>query len=193
MIKRLYFSLLTVLLISGMAFAATPGYRQNPGTGDIMGSGKYPSDAHKIFRLVRYVPPSYSGATTLAANSIVTWDLTADDGVTVTTTTTSSDSAVAGVIVTQALTPDVSGNTAAQDVGKSNWTWLQTYGYGLVNLVSGGSNVSAGHAFGTSTTAGNVAPYDNTVNDPGRVGIAGFFYDAATAGDTGVKVFLRLD
>lgn len=189
--KRLFLLTLAALLIGGQAFAATPGYEQNPGTGDILGQGKYQSDAHKIFRMVRYVPATYAGATTLAADSIVIWDLAADDGVTVTTTTTSGDSSVAGIIVTQALTPDTDGNTAAQDRGKGNWTWLQTYGLSQVDLASGASNVLAGASFGTSTTAGESAAFTvvNTANTQ-AFGIAGFYYDAATAGDNDVQVFL---
>lgn len=183
--------------MAGIAFAATPGYRQNPGTGDILGQGKYQSDAHKIFRMVRYVPVTYAGATALAADSIVIWDLSADDGVTVTTTTTSRDSAVAGIIVVQALTPDVDGNTAVQDIGHPNWTWLQTYGLSQVDLNTT-AGVSAGYAFGTSATAGEVTYFipssnnsDITVGDSARQGNAGFFYDAATAGDNDVQVFLK--
>src|SRR3990167_4305393 len=97
--RKYLLALFAVLLLAGQAFAATPGFRQNPGTGDILGQGKYQSDAHKIFRLVRYVQPSatFASAATLAADSIVVWDVTNDDGVTVTTTTISSDSAVAGI------------------------------------------------------------------------------------------------
>ena len=195
--KKILYIALAVLLMGGQfvgqAFAASPGYEQNPGTGDILGQGKYQSDAHKIFRMVRYVPATYSGATTLGADSIVIWDLAADDGVTVTTTTTSSDTAVAGIITTQALTPDTDGNTAAQDRGKGNWTWLQTYGLSQVNLVTGGSAAQLGGAFGTSATAGEANNYLPSTTNPKTQGIAGFWYDIATAGDDDVQVFLNLE
>lgn len=190
--RKYILSLFAVLLIVGQAFAATPGFRQNPGTGDILGESKYQADAHKIFRMVRYVPPTYNGATTLSANSIVVWDVTNDDGVTVTTTTTSSDSAVAGITVTQALTPDTSGNTAAQDVGHPNWTWLQTFGYTTVSMHSTlGVIDTAGSAIGTSATAGLAAGYIPSTAFPYRNGNAGFAYDAAATGATGVEVFLN--
>ena len=189
--KRLFLICLAILLIAGIAFAATPGYRQNPGTGDILGQGKYQQDPHKIFRMVRYVPVTYAGATTLAADSIVVWDTGEDDGVTVTTTTLSADTTVAGIIVTQALTPDTDGNDAEDDVGQGNWTWLQTYGLSQVNLATG-SNSQAGSAMGTSTTAGEATVF--SVLDSGRhlqYGFAGFFYDADTAGADDVECFLR--
>ena len=193
--RKILLALITVLLMGvGQAFAVTPGYQQNPGTGDIMGQGKYQSDPHKTFRMVRYVPATYSGATTLAADSIVIWDLASDDGVTVTTSTTSSDSAVAGVIVAQALTPDTDGNTAAQDRGKGNWTWLQTYGSSQVNFAptTGAINVT-GQAFGTSTTAGEAAAFLPSTTDAKRQGNAGIAYDTAVAGDDDVQVFIRLE
>lgn len=188
--KRKLFLVLAILLVCGVASAATPGYRQDPGTGEIFGQGKYQSDAHKIFRMVRYVPPTFLGSTALAADSIVIWDLTDDDGVTVTTTTTSSDSAVAGIIVVQALTQETDGNTAAQDRGKQNWTWLQTYGLSQVNFVAGLGDTTPGHAMGTSTTAGEASMFVGNVTDAGVQGKAGFFYDLSLAGADDVEVFL---
>ena len=187
------FVILAILLVAGIAFA-TPGYQRNPGTGDILGQGKQQADPHKIFRMVRYVPTTYSGAGTLAADSIVIWNLTEDDGITVTTTTTSSDSAVAGIIVQQALTPDTDGNTAAQDAGLGNWTWLQTYGLSQVNLLTGGKATAAGDAMGTSTTAGEAIQHIGatvSITSSRNQGITGFFYDASTAGAHDVEVFLK--
>jgi hypothetical protein len=180
---------LAILLMAGNVYAATPGYRSDPGIGDILGQGKQPSDPHRIFRLVRYHAATL-GASALAANSIVIWNLTDDDGVTVTTSTTSADSAVAGIIVQQALTSDA-GNTAAQDVGNVNWTWLQTYGLTTVNLATTTAAVVAGDALGTSTVAGESAPFLPSTTNEGANGNCGFYYDAAVTGDDGVQVFLR--
>ncbi len=191
--RKLY-SIFAVLVICGMVMVGTAqaqGFRSSPGTGDILGQKKYQSDAHKIFRMVRYIPPTFLGSTTLAADSIVVWSLTADDGVTVTTTTTSSDSAVAGIIVQEAQTPEVDGNTAVQDRGKRNWTWLQTYGLSQTDLVTGGGSTVAGDAFSTSTTAGEVVQHVGTLTLDARAqGIAGFFYDVSAAGDNNVQVFI---
>ena len=115
--RRLYSCFIAALLIVGLSYGtafAQAGFRSDPGTGDILGQGKYQSDAHKIFRMVRYVQVAFDTTTALAADSIVVWDVTNDDGVTITTTTISSDSAVAGIIVQQALTQDTDANT---DVG----------------------------------------------------------------------------
>lgn len=194
MFKKILYLTLAILLVSGVAFADTPGYRQSHGVGDILGQGKYQSDPHKIFRMVRYDPPTFLGSETLAKDSIVIWDLSADDGVTVTTTTTSSDSSVAGILATQALTPEVDGNTAAEDRGKQNWTWLQTYGLAQVNAVATvGVVATAGAAMGTSTTAGEAAQFVASATDPNANGNAGFFYDAAAAGTDDVECFLKLD
>ena len=120
------------------------------------------------------------------------WDLTSDDGVTVTTTTTSSDTAVAGIIATAVATPDTEGLSASQAVGDSNWTWLQTYGKANVNLVATTTNVGvAGSAMGTSATAGEAIVHTVVEDDARTYGFAGFWYDTATAGDDGVEVFLK--
>ena len=94
--KKLFSFLFVALLLGAMsspAFAQA-GYRRDPGVGDILGQGKGQDSAHKIFRMVRYVPVT-ADSPALAADSIVIWDVGEDDGVTVTTTTQSWDSAVA--------------------------------------------------------------------------------------------------
>ena len=190
--KKFILTIFAVLLLAGQSFAATPGYRSDPGVGDILGQGKYQSDAHRIFRMVRYIPATaHAGGATLAADSIVIWSLSADDGVTVTTSTTSYDSAVAGIIVQQALTSDTEGNTAAQDVGLVNWTWLQTYGKSQADFESANGIVAAGSALGISGTAGKVAKFLPSTSNAALNGNCGFFYDALAAGDSDVEVFLR--
>lgn len=178
--------------MAGIAFAQ-PGYRRDPGVGDILGQGQYQSDAHKIFRMVRYDPPTWSGSGTLAADSIVIWSLDddyGDDGVTVTTTTTSYDSAVAGIIVQQAQTPDADDRTAVEDIGHRNWTWLQTYGLSEATVQS---PVNSGDSIATSSTAGSITQFFPSTSDSGANGNAGFAYDAATTSATDVQVFIMLD
>ena len=190
--RKLFIILIAVFLMFGttVTVMAQSGSRRDPGVGNILGQRGTQDEGNKIFRMVRYVQVIL-GASTLAADSIVIWDLTADDGVTITTTTTSSDSAVAGIIVQQALTQDTNGNTAIQDRGKDNWTWLQTYGLSKVDFVATVGVVSAaGNSFGTSTTAGEAAQYLPSTTDPGLQGKAGFAYDTATAGDNDVQVFI---
>ena|SRR3990167_5914025 len=191
--KKFIFSVLfAALLIVGLASQAfaQAGYRSDHGIGDVFGQSGYQDSPDRIFRMVRYVPVT-ADSPALAADSIVIWDLTEDDGITVTTTTTSRDSAVAGIIVAQALTQDTDGNTAAQDVGKDNWTWLQTYGLAQVDVPL--QIITAGDAMGTSTTAGEATAFNGNGTSPRNQGNAGFFYDTAAAGDNDVQCFIRLD
>lgn len=194
MSKRLISLIIAIFLLGGIVFVLGPGYREDPGVGDILGQGKYQSDPHKIFRMVRS-----TNTAQIDADSIVIWDLTADDGVTIATTTISGDSAVAGILVKDCDAQATAGNTAAEDRGGVNWTWLQTYGESQVNY-AGGGNGAAGDAMGTSTTAGEaiqmnfyLAQTADTVRNARQMGIAGFFYDANTAGEDDVECFLILD
>jgi len=180
----LCFAILLVVSL-GVAYAATPGSQLDHGAGDVLGQKKFPSDPHKIFRLVRYI-----GDSTLAADSLVIWHLTEDDGVTIGTTTTSNDSAVASIIVQPALARVTAGNTAAQDVGQRNWTWLQTYGKSQVDIYE---DVSAGDAMGTAQIVQEAGSFVASTSSSGLNGNAGFFYDAGSAEDTDVECFLRLD
>jgi len=191
MSKRIFLVLLAVLFVWGIAFAATPGTRTSPGRGEIV-QMPYASDPPKRFRMVRWVG---AGATesTLAADSIVVWDTTIDDGVTINTTTTSYDSSVAGILVTAALTQDTVDNTAVQDIGKDNWAWLQTYGKSQVNLAATAASTSAGSAMATSTTAGEAAPFVASTSSSIANGFAGFFFDVATSGTDDVECFVRCE
>lgn len=195
--KKILVISLAILFVMGIAteaFAATPGNMLSPGQGDKLGQGSLPGQAHRIFRLVRYVPASgTANSTTLTKDSIVIFCTTSDDGCTITTTTTSGDSRVAGIVVQAALTPDVLGRTATQDIGGRNWTWLQTYGksqadFAAVNILT------AGYAFGCSGEAGMATfwPIDGAVSTT-TAGNAGFVFDDVAAGATDVEVFLRLD
>ena len=191
--KLLVFTLIA-LFVCSYAFAAR-GDRTSPGVGDILGQGDLTTAPHKIFRLVRYVPAGGASTyveATLAAESIVIWDTTSDDGVTVTTTTTSPDSAVAGIIVQNALTPDYGllGGTAAGDIGRRNWTWLQTYGKCEVRIAGA---VAAGNAMGTSGTAGEAESFIPSSSDASKQGNAGFFYDAGATTSDNIECFLVCD
>lgn len=188
--KKTLFISLAILLICGMALAA-PGNETSPGHGDKLGQGGMPSDPGRIFRLVRYVPRAAGpDAATLAAESIVIWDCTSDDGVTVTETTTSYDSAVAGIIKWAALTPDAV-RTVTADIGERNWTWLQTYGLAQVR-VSAVGDVVVKEAMACSETAGEAADLISSTN-PLLVGNAGFFMDTAAKAADNVDCFLNID
>jgi len=188
---------LAILLIGGVAFAVTPGYRLSPGTGDIMrNSGQLQSDPHKKFRMVRYVPVGgTANSISLTVDSVVIWDLVSDDAVTVTESAQSQDSAVAGVITQIALTPETLGKTSAQDRGKRNWTWLQTYGEGQADLDTD-ETCAAGDAIGASDAKGRFTTYQDGGTNPRRQGILGFAYDAvSTAGtsNTDLEIFIMTE
>lgn len=192
--KKILCLVLITLLIAGVAFAATPGYRLSPGIGEnkTTAQGGQQSDPGKTFRIVRYVPITGIAdggldSATLAAESIVVYDVVSDDGVTVTTTTTSHDSAVAGVIVQAALTPETLGDSAADDRGKRNWTWLQTHGLSEVTVAG---TVSAGDALATSTVTGEAVAFVASTSASGANGNAGFFYDAQVEPADDVECFI---
>ena len=92
--KKILSLILVALLLSAVAFAATPGNVLGHDRGDVMGNvGRYNFDAHRTFRLVRYVPTAANDTAqrvleTLTANAIVVWSIISDDGVTITTTST---------------------------------------------------------------------------------------------------------
>ena len=210
--KKILIVALVALFIAGavgVGFAVTASGPGKPG--DIMGmdTGRYASDPHRTFRLVRYAP---TGAllTTLTQDSLVIWDSTAingDDGVTITTTTTSGDTRVAGVLVTAINSGDVTAQVryASDDVGKKNWGWLQTYGLANVNVASTSGAPTAGYALGTGIIAGSAGIFSSDAVGqpnflPAKSGNAGFFYDDGTQfakyasdADQSVKVFLKCE
>jgi len=217
--KKLLSLLIVLTLVVGTyAFAETlntPGYRIGPGAGFRPDSGKYPQDPHKTFRLVRYVQ-QVGGAVSnepdnendgvndggiLSEDSIVVWHTSYDDGVTITTTGISQDSRVAGIIAVRVhgQTFENRGNAASDDVGKKNWTFLQTYGKAEVRLGSILA-VTEGQAMGTSNQAGRATYFVATpkiLNTDASAsvhqGFGGFFYDAGDASATDVECFVRCD
>jgi len=197
--RKIILSLAIVsLLFGGYVFAQTPGNRTGPGDGQLI-SMSYQNTAPKRFRVVRYLGTGVEAeatSATIAAESIVVWDTVVDDGVTIKLTTISGDTTVAGIIVNNCLTQDTSGNTAAQDRGKDNWTFLQTYGMAEVR-VDASLGGFAGGAMGTGTTLGEASGWTSTnaagIGESHRQGNAGFFMDNGTAGDDDVEVFLKCE
>ena len=185
--RKLFSLLLVALLIGGVAFAQTPSLPYN---GQVIGTGGLKSDPHRTFRLVRYVPPS-GWSPSLTAESIVIWDTTSDDGVTVTVTSTSFDSRVAGIMVVETKTPDTyATNSATND--RRNWGWLQTYGLAEVRMEPSSTAV-AGDALAASATQGEATVFIPTTTTASTQGNAGFFYDNAAAAADNIEVFLRCE
>jgi len=196
--KKILFVVLAILLSASVAFAApdpthTRGTVEGPGAvGEIRGNGNFPSECYRTFRLVRYASCD-PNTMHISPDSMVIWDTVSDDGVTVALTTTSGDSRVAGVAVSHILTADAAGNTAAEDIGRRNWGYIQTYGLCQVSVdVCGGFSV--GEAIGTgSTEPGKVTGFATSVSSAAANGSgnAGFAMDSAALSDNNVEVFLK--
>lgn len=179
--KKIILVIFIICCLIGVSYAAPA--TNNSGPGDILGQGKLDSQAHKIFRLVRYVPAAGTdNIITLSKDSIVIWDTTSDDGVTVTLSATTKDSRIAGVMASTCLTPDLGGlgNTATQDIGHRNWGWLQTYGW--ANVTQNGTYLAvAGDAFSNGAQQGTAGPY-SVGTTPTTCGKAGFYLDSVAVG-----------
>lgn len=198
--KKIFVLLVVALLcVSGVAYAGQTALSVSPGAGDIVakhGSNDIPD---KTFRIVRFMTNSNdvkpADTPSLTADSIVIWDTASDDGATICTTATSYDSAVAGVVPVAILTCDniaAIGATAAEDVGRNNWGWLQTYGPCEVTGMTLGT-VAVKSALATSSQPGRAGSFVGSTTGPTVQGNAGFFYDAYTAAETDVQAFVRLD
>lgn len=92
--------------------------------------GQSKDTAPVVFFVGRYARTgaiATAGAQVISADSVVVWDTTSADGVTIQSSTTSNDPLVAGV--TMDLIPGSSrDNTAAQDLSNNNWGRIQVWG-----------------------------------------------------------------
>lgn len=161
--KKSIFILLAILLcVSGVAFAIDGRTAGTNEPGEIKAKFGTMAEPDRTFRLVRYMPPA-AGAINIASltvDSIVIWDPTSEDGVTVTTTTTSGDCRVAGVAACTFLTPEYYGRTASNDLSGRNWGYIQTYG--LCNVRAGSKGIDADKAFGTGENPGCIVTMDSS-------------------------------
>jgi len=180
--KKILFCFVALLLVAGMAYA---------GGTDIMGQGGFPSDAHKIYRLVRN-PMCGTSVVGLTADTVVIWDTVSDDGVTVTLSTTSADTRVAGVVVNTIATADYS-QTAANDIGKRNWGYIQTYGLGTVQVSDQGGWPVGATVGCASLETGHATGVVPSTTDVQANGILGFGMDAVAAGASDAEVFIRCE
>lgn len=159
--KKVLSVLLVALLIAGVAYAAP----SSPGAGDIVAKHGTMATPDKTFRLVRFMPPSRTGnSASLTKDSVVIWDTTSKDGVTITTSTTSGDCRVAGIAAVTFLTPEVLGRTASDELGGRNWGWIQTYG--LTNMRCGAKGIAANFAMGVGPTEGCIVTMESVGQQP---------------------------
>jgi len=190
--KKLFVIALIALFMAGDAFATSGP--NNPG--DILGQGKYPSDPHRIFRFV-HISPNDNDTDGVTEDAVVVWDDEFDDGVSVELSSTSLDARVAGILVTTVTSSDSTGagHAASDDIGTSDWGWLQTYGLYDDGVYADTYGVQTGRTIGNGGTNGACGQFDvyTTNAKSGYCGILGFSLDAITAGGADGDVFITCD
>lgn len=152
----------------------------------------------KVFKLVRLAASGPNDASVVSGDA-VRYSIISDDGVTIALTTTSADNAFAGIAVTAIATSDSAvGTTAADDVGRRNWGYIQIHGPCLANISAGGTNGAlVGQGFITSTDSGKITGLQTGAltslsSLAGQInGSHGFFLDTPAVGDTQVEVFVE--
>lgn len=181
MMKRLIVIVAILSLTLSMGNLAFAGAKGTGLAGDYHGQGKFDSDPQRVFRLVRFLQDGGSDSwftnCEISEDSIVVWNLTDDDGVTVSLTTSSNVPYVAGVLATtcDSETTNNLSNTAVQDIGKDNWAWMQTYG--LCTFINDGAAAFAeGDAVGTGVRYGEVGRFVASTAAGNNNGFAGFAY-----------------
>lgn len=188
--KKLILIVLALTLVGGVAFA---GYDEGAYINNKEGSKGSPADPVRVYQLVRYAEMAASSRP-LTGGEGVCWDTVSDDGVTIALRSKAgSRDAVAGVTVGRIPTSE-GGGTAAQEIGKSNWGYIQTYGYCPKAMVL--ATVAAGQAIFLSETDSYLGPCllgsivaATTPTVPQGIGFA---YDAVSSNAQDVEVFLRL-
>lgn len=160
--KKLISFVLALLLIGGgVSFADVQ-----------IDKGQSLSTASKIFFVGRYARTGNEnapGGTHISADSVVIFDTTSNDGVSILTTTTSYDALVAGVTLDR-INGSSRDNTASEDENYDNWGRIQTWGYhsgvrfqatgGIYSFVAG-QRVAASSASGDATVFRTTSPDAN--------------------------------
>lgn len=197
--KKLMFALLLAMFaLSGVSYAYDqPG---SPGSKLKNVSGGSQASAIRVYQLVRHGLRGDSTAQ-IASGASVRWDSNSDDGVTVGVSTVSVDGAFAGIAVTAIPTADAGATSAADDIGRRNWGFVQVYGPATATVTAGGTNGNAvGDVFVTSDDDGVITTIMN-INGAGALSNdeaaklasagGGFFLDAADTSSTSVDVFIQ--
>jgi len=185
--KKLFYSFLlaSFLIGGGVAIAYNDGSAVN----NKEASGGSAADPVRVYTLVRY-PNTTDVGVALSAGDVVIWDCVSDDGVTVNLVTVAGSSdAVAGVVVSSTIPTADQANTAAGDIGRRNWGYIQTYGVNsTVNIISGPA--VAGQSLIASDTA-RYATSGVTVQAATQKRTLGFAYDASSSGQSEAFIMTR--
>ena len=148
------------------------------------------ADPVRVYQLVRF--GLYGNSTQPVSNGdVLIWDLVSDDGVTVGrvgASTAVSVDAVAGVAVGVIATADNQSSSAANDLGRRNWGFIQVYGLHTAVQVDA-SSITLGNALEASATASKAGVANCTVGST-CAGAFGFAYDTSSATGT-AEVFIR--
>lgn len=156
--KKTMSFVLALFLILGFGYFAAPSAHADVQIDE----GQLKSTAAVVFFIGRYARTGNEnapGGTHISADSVVIWDTTSADGVTIRTTTTSFDALVAGVTMDR-IPGSSRDNTASEDDAYNNWGRVQTWGLhqnvrfqataGIFNFVAG-QRVSAASTSGDAT------------------------------------------
>jgi len=149
--------------------------------------GQYKGTASVVFFVGRYGRTgaiATAGANQISADSIVVWDTTSADGVSVQTSTTSGDPLAAGV--TMDIIPGTSrDNTATLDRSNNNWGRIKVWGLHTGLRANTTSNViDLADKLCTSGVAQQVSQCATTSGD--QVGVA-----LAAGSSSTVTAFIR--
>lgn len=180
----------------------------NNATADVqIDKGQSLSTASKIFFVGRYARTGNvgtAGGFEISADSVVIWDTTSNDGVTVQTSTTSYDALVAGVTL-DIIRGSSRDNTASQDESHDNWGRIQTWGrHADTRWQSCGSGIyqcAAGQRVSVSSAAQNATVFRPASPDesatsgdfsPASRDSFGVLLEAPAATDTTADIFVRI-
>lgn len=167
---------------------------------NVEGSSASTADPVRNYMLVRFGEQGVNTAG-LTQGDVVVWDIASDDGVSVNVVDVGgqpsvSNDAVAGVVISPTIpTQDGAGNTAAQDIGRRNWGYIQTYGLNNDANVSVGTadpSCTAGDGLRASGTAKNASCIPtSTIPASGGGATLGFIYDTVTSTQADTEIFIR--
>lgn len=126
-------------------------------------AGQRKSDAPVKFMIVRLADSS-TFPVGVSKDSVVVWDSTSKDGVTIKLSTTSGDLLAAGIMM-DSITGITSDNTAAEDMGSPVWGRMQTWGLYENATILTNCQATTGSRLITSATAGALSDNNANIDD----------------------------
>lgn len=141
-----------------------------------------------VGRYARTGAVATAGGYRISKDSVVIWDATSADGVTIQTSTTSGDSLRAGITLDE-IPGSSRDNTAAEDEGYNNWGRIQTWGLG--SNVRALNEIDAGEHVCVSGTAQSVVTCSSTSATGGSASVdsVGIALNATSSGTVDIIVY----